>query len=144
MYSNIYNKVVKAAGAMAIPVCIGLASCTAEPDDSNMYTFTGQTIEDFLVANDTAFSSFNYILSRVGYDKLLDSYGTYTCFAPNNQAVSKYIDSLYNDEVNIKIPHNGMTENSLEGLSDSLCLDIAKFHLANSVYQTINLGTSSQ
>ncbi len=134
----------KAAGALLIPVSITMSSCSAEPDDSNLYTFTGQTIADFLAANDSAFSSFSYILQRSGYDRLLGTYGTYTCFAPDNQAVQEYIDSLYDDETNLKFVHNGMTEKSLEGLSDSLCADIAKFHLAGSEYMTVNLGTSGQ
>lgn len=134
----------KAAGALLIPVSITMSSCSAEPDDSNLYTFTGQTIADFLAANDSAFSSFSYILQRSGYDRLLGTYGTYTCFAPDNKAVQEYIDSLYDDETNLKFVHNGMTEKSLEGLSDSLCADIAKFHLAGSEYMTVNLGTSGQ
>lgn len=134
----------KAAGALLIPVSMTMSSCSAEPDDSNLYTFTGQTIADFLAANDSAFSSFSYILQRSGYDRLLGTYGTYTCFAPDNQAVQEYIDSLYDDETNLKFVHNGMTEKSLEGLSDSLCADIAKFHLAGSEYMTVNLGTSGQ
>jgi hypothetical protein len=35
-----------------------------------------------------------------------------------------------------------MTENSLAGLSDSLCEDIAKYHLANNLYSVIELGGS--
>lgn len=79
--------------------------------------------------NDTVFSSFNYILTRAGYDRVLSTYGTYTCFAPDNKAVKEYINSLYDDEENKVFPHNGMTSKSLEGLSDSLCEDIALFHL---------------
>jgi uncharacterized surface protein with fasciclin (FAS1) repeats len=144
MGKNIFKSMFKAAGALLIPVSITMSSCSAEPDDSNLYTFTGQTIADFLAANDSAFSSFSYILQRSGYDRLLGTYGTYTCFAPDNQAVQEYIDSLYDDETNLKFVHNGMTEKSLEGLSDSLCADIAKFHLAGSEYMTVNLGTSGQ
>ncbi len=144
MGKNILKSMFKATGALLIPACITMSSCTAEPDDSNLYTFTGQTIADFLAANDSAFSSFSYILQRSGYDRLLGTFGTYTCFAPNNKAVQEYIDSLYDDTENLKFEHNGMTEKSLEGLSDSLCVDIAKFHLAGTEYMTVNLGTSGQ
>ena len=118
MYNSIFKKITRAAGALALPVVAALSSCVAEPDDSNLYTFTGQTIEDFLKVNDD-FSNFNYILQRSGYDRLMASYGTYTCFAPTNAAVQEYVDSLWADE-ECEVPHNGMTEQSIEGLTDSL------------------------
>ena len=118
---------------------LGLTSCKEDIDESNLYTFTGETIEDYLANRPEKFSSFNYILQRSELDKLLSGYGTYTCFAPDNEAVSAYIDSLYNDNTNKELPHNGMTENSLEGLSDSLCNDIAKFHLASTKVMAINM-----
>ena len=106
-----------------------LVSCSENIDDSNLYTFTGETIEDYLANREDMYSNFNYILSRIGYDKILSAYGTYTCFAPNNEAVQSYVDSLYNDMSNVDLPHNGMTGPGLEGLTDSLCNDIALFHL---------------
>lgn len=127
---------------MAVPACLALSSCYCEPDDSNLYTFTGETVEDFLVNNEEQFSSFNYILTRVGYDRILSSYGTYTCFAPVNDAVQEYIDSLYDDKENLDLPHNGMTERSLEGLTDSLCLDIALFHLMGKKVLTTDMSAT--
>ena len=118
-----------------------ITSCVEDPDESNLYTFTGETIEDFLRNRPEQFSSFNYILGRVELDQLLSSYGHYTCFAPTNEAVAVYIDSLWRDEKNKLIPHNGMSENSLEGLSDSLCLDIAQYHLSNNLISTVNMST---
>ena len=109
---------------------VGLfTSCKENIDESNLYTFTGETIEDYLANRDDQFGHFNYILKRIGYDKILSAYGMYTCFAPNNEAVMQYIDSLYNDPANTENPHNGMTAPGLEGLTDSLCTDIALFHL---------------
>lgn len=120
--------------------CILLSSCVEDPNESNLYTFTGETIEDFLINRNEQFSSFNYILSRVELDQLLSSYGQYTCFAPTNEAIAQYIDSLWHDEKNKLIPHNGMTDNSLAGLSDSLCLDIARYHLSNTLFSTIDMS----
>ena len=117
-----------------------LASCKEDIDESNLYTFTGETIEDYLNNRSERFSSFNYILSRIGYDKILSAYGTYTCFAPTNEAVQEYIDSLYDDPINTDLIHNGMTQRGLEGLTDSLCKDIALFHLLNTKVMGINMG----
>lgn len=137
---NNYKKLICKIAALAfVPGMLSLTSCKEDIDESNLYTFTGETIEDYLANRPDKFSSFNYILQRTELDKLLSGYGTYTCFAPDNEAVATYIDSLYNDETNKELPHNGMTENSLEGLTDSLCNDIAKFHLAATKVMAINM-----
>ena len=116
------------------------SSCKEDIDESNLYTFTGETIEDYLANRPEQFSDFNYILTRIGYDKILSAYGTYTCFAPTNEAVAEYLDSLYDDPVNIENPHNGMTQRGLEGLTDSLCKDIALFHLLATKVMGVNMG----
>lgn len=103
-------------------------SCEEEIDESNLYTFTGETIADY-IAGHRDLTLFNEIMTRVGYDKMMSTYGNYTCFAPTNEGILEYIDSLYNDTVNITNPHNGMTAPGMEGLTDSLCMDIALFHL---------------
>ena len=113
-------------------------SCNPEPDESDLFTATGETASDYMNRK-SELSSFVYILNRVGLDRNLSAYGQYTCFAPTNEAVSKYIDDLWNDSEAL-LPHNGMTEHSLEGLTDSLCNDIAKYHLSNGVYTTIDMG----
>jgi len=126
-------------GAIAL-LCTLCTSCKEDIDESNLYTFTGETIEDYLSNRGEQFSSFNTILQRIGYDKILSGYGTYTCFAPNNQAMQEYIDSLYNDVNNKEFPHNGMTEPGLNGLTDSLCRDIALFHLLNTEVLGVSMG----
>jgi hypothetical protein len=78
-----------------------MTGCVEDPDDSNLYTFTGETIEGFLGNRQEQFSSFTRILKQADLDQLLSSYGQYTCFAPTNEAIDKYIDSLWNDDKNI-------------------------------------------
>ncbi len=126
--------VMAGAGALAL-----LTACNPEPDESDLYTFTGETIESF-IAQDSMLTSFNAILAKVGYDRMLSAYGSYTCFAPTNDGVAFYLDSLYNDET-AAIPHNGMTENSLEGLlaNDSLCMSIARFHITNQYRDIVSM-----
>ena len=124
--------------AIAATMAGAFTACNPEPDESDLFTATGETAADYLKRQGDL-TSFVYILQRVGLDKNLGSYGEYTCFAPNNEAVAVYIDSLYNDD-KATIPHNSMTANSLEGLSDSLCNDIARYHLATGLYTTIDIG----
>ena len=51
---------------------VALTSCNPEPDESDLYTFTGETIESF-IKKDSTLSSFNYVLSQVGYDRLMSA-----------------------------------------------------------------------
>ena len=106
------KNIFKVALGVALGTTLSLTSCDKEPDESDLYTFTGQTIQDFLEENDSIFSLFNVIMNRSGYDRMMDAYGTYTCYAPINSGVQKYVDSLYNDPL-AKIDHNGLTENSV-------------------------------
>lgn len=130
--------------SILIFACISILSfnaCKEDIDESNLYTFTGETIEDYLANRSDRFSNFNYILNRIGYADILSAYGTYTCFAPDNDAVMQYIDSLYNDETQKDDnPHNGMTAPGLEGLTDSLCKDIALFHLLSTEWRSIDMN----
>lgn len=130
------------AGMVLAGVSLSVA-CNPEPDESDMYTSTGETADAY-ISRKPALSSFHQILTKAGLNRNLASYGEYTCFAPTNEAIALYYDSLYNDPVAV-IPHNGMTENSLEGLlaSDSLCKDIARYHLADGVHTSVEMGTGS-
>ena len=119
----------------------GLTACSNEPDGEDLYTFTGKTINDY-ITEDADLTSFEYILQRIDLDKSLAAYGQYTCFAPSNAGVAAYIDSLWNDTES-RFPHNGLSSNSLEGLNDSLCKDIAKYHMLNGEYTVVNLAQSS-
>ena len=124
-------------------VSMTITSCTEDIDESNLYVFTGQTIEKYLQDNPEEFSNFEYVLSRTGYDKILSSYGQYTCFAPHNEAVKQYVDSLYEDMSNPNLPHNGMTGPGLEGLTDSLCNDIALYHLLYTKVLSVKLNSGA-
>ncbi len=138
---NIRKYIVKGLVCCSVAAAFTtVVSCKEDIDESNLYTFTGETIEDYLANRPERFSDFNYILARIGYDKILSAYGTYTCFAPTNEAVQQYLDSLYDDPVNLEIPHNGMTQRGLEGLTDSLCEDIALFHLLGTEELGVNMG----
>lgn len=123
------KNIVKVALGLVLGTTVTLTSCRWEPDESNLYTFTGQTIQSYLQENDSIFHLFNIIMKRSGYDRMMATYGEYTCYAPINSGVEKYIDSLYND-TEAKEPHNGLTENSVQGLSEEQCKEIAMYHLS--------------
>ena len=102
------TKFIHKIGGMMALAALGVASftsCSEEIDDSNLYTFTGQTVIDYL-RSDSTLSDIAKISDYAGMSDRLSAYGTYTCFAPTNEALKVYIDSLYNDVKSDN--HNGL------------------------------------
>lgn len=156
MIMNIKNMIRQTLIAGAAVLAMTMTACNPEPDESDLYTFTGETIESF-IAKDKSLTAFNYILSRVDYDAMMAAYGHYTCFAPVNEGVAYYVDSLYNDPEAV-IPHNGMRqpegvsadfdsqtdEQKLKWLSDSLCLAIAQYHITTTYNNLVSMTGTGQ
>lgn len=153
MKNNILKKFtgLMAAGVFGVAI-FGLVACNPEPDESNRYTATNETIGSF-IKKDSMLTSFDYILTRVGLDRMMMSYGQYTCYAPTNDGVQEYIDSLYRDPESVVAgnPRNGMGDHGvladgqhveLEWLTDSLCNDIARYHISNGLYSIVEMGGS--
>ncbi len=142
-----------ALGCVAV---LSLTSCTEEPDGSNLFSTDEKTVAE-LMRDRENLTAFYRILQKGGYDKYMGTYGTYTCFAPLNDGVNKYLDSLYSDESyklsKAKQIHNGIQEaanwNSLsvldkvELMSDSLCEDISRYHLAGEKHMQVDLDGNS-
>ena len=75
----------------------GLASCDDDPGVENYYTSTKNYAATFL-QNDTTFSKFIEVLNRAtgehGSYRLMDllgTYGSYTVFAPTNEAMNQFL-----------------------------------------------------
>jgi uncharacterized surface protein with fasciclin (FAS1) repeats len=89
--------------ALAFVSLCFVTSCQDKVDTGDMYTFLGQTITDY-TKTDSTLSMFSKILSRSkvskksksALDVLLSTRGNYTVFAPTNDAVKLYLDSIYN------------------------------------------------
>ena len=118
-------------------LCIGavatvtLNSCTEKIDESDLYTFTGEMMVDHFENNPETFSSYLTILGKVKTSKrssstvrdLLDARGHYTCFAPTNEAIQEFLDSL--------CTIGQLDSNSLDQISDS----VAEAIVFNSIIQ---------
>ena len=108
-------------GALLTAVVAALTvSCFDEFHPGTYYTFSGQTIIDYL-EQDTAqrFNSFIKVLKKARVYGELETYGTYTCFAPTDMAFEKYLKSR--DIV------------SVDSLSFEDCDTIVRTHLINTV-----------
>ena len=90
-HKNIFKSIIGGLLlAMLTPLNMTLTSCSDEPDSQYFYTFTGEMMSEYL-KNRPEYSEFAEIVERAGLMDLLSSYGHYTCFAPNNEAVDKFL-----------------------------------------------------
>lgn len=154
MKKNIFKKCRLLIGIAAFGLT-SLTSCNEEPDTSNLYIGKELTIEQMLSQNEEL-TAFNALLKKTIYANTLSTWGNYTCFAPVNEGVNLYLDSLYNDlscDGVYRPFHNGIPEtpnftsldvlDKVAALPDSLCNDLAKYHLAGEKHSLIDLGGSN-
>ena len=90
------------AGVMLLGLIMTFSACEDKVDTSDMYVFEGQQIIDFLNSTEQT-SYFAELTKRVRLSKksestiaeLLSARGNYTCFAPTNEAIQQFLDSMY-------------------------------------------------
>ena len=124
--------------AVAITTLGLLTACTEYIDESSRYTFIGDTVASYLEKNEDTFSSFIEIAKRGGRFSVLAAYGQYTCFAPTNEAVERFLhteDSLYQATGRFK----GIDSPHLADLSDSMCVVLSQTHIIPEAYLTSDM-----
>ena len=97
--SKIKQHVLLLAAVSGMALC---QSCTEDIDTSSRYTFTGKTIISYLQDYPDSYSEYVALLDSVkvsdfsqsSMSQLLSARGNYTCFAPTNEAVQLFLDSL--------------------------------------------------
>ena len=123
-----------------LAISLSILACTDDIDKSNRYTFTGETVADFLLNRSEKYSHFITLLKRAELFSLLQTYGQYTLFLPDNEAVEKYVqeqDSIYWVTKDTDAPvKTGITSPLVEELSDSMVNVIARTHLVEGNYLT--------
>ena len=104
---------------IACSLCCGaaavLTACNDEDIPDNYYSSTKLTAGAFIEADAAQFSEFQRILTRGNYIGMLKTYGTYTLFAPTNDAVRSWLQA------------NGYA--SVEELPMAQCDTIARNHI---------------
>lgn len=91
-YQSIVGSTRALVGACFLAIVVqGVVSCSDKPDAENYYTFTGEMVSDYLDHRPELFSEFTEILHRSGLYGMMSTYGTYTCFAPTNEAIDLYL-----------------------------------------------------
>lgn len=77
-------------GTFACMFCVFPGCKDSDDVGENYTTFTGETVSDFLQDNEE-YSAFVDALKTANALPLLESYGAYTCFVPNNAAMGAYV-----------------------------------------------------
>ena len=120
-----------------------LGGCKEVIEESTRYTYKGHTVASFLESHEDVYGDFIYILRRGGRLSLMKAYGQYTCFAPTNDAVERFLieqDSIWQATKNSSNPEwTGVTSPELTELSDSMCKVIAQTHLIPAVYMSVKM-----
>jgi uncharacterized surface protein with fasciclin (FAS1) repeats len=100
-YSSLAKRVLPLL--MFAVTMVSVTSCQDKVDSSDMYSFSGKQMIDFLRTNEST-TYFAYLTTKVKLSSkspstvadVLSARGNYTCFAPSNEAVQHYLDSVYN------------------------------------------------
>ncbi len=77
-----------------------LSACNSDDIGSNFYTFTGETVGQYIKNRPETYSEFTHILDTTGVMGLLNAYGDYTCFLPDNEAVIRFYKSKGKNSIN--------------------------------------------
>lgn len=103
----------------------GVTSCNDDPDAENYYTFTGEMVSNYLDARSDIYSDFIAVLHKSDMYGMMATYGTYTCFAPTNDAFKEYFrDHGYK---------------SVDDMSKAECDTLAWNHIVRNAYFTTDL-----
>lgn len=108
----------------AAAVLLAVVGCTEDIDTSNRYVFQDKTIAQYLEDKDY-YSEYVRLLGKVRVSaysettlkQLLSARGHYTVFAPTNDAVQLYLDTLYRKGIIAEPSWNGFTnETTLDSI----------------------------
>lgn len=114
----------------------------SEQHPGTYYTSTGETIADYLEGTVEYHGDFSYfieILKKADLWGQMRTYGTYTCFAPQDSAIQRYIDTRRAEASNdtlraIFADINSVLENK------KVCDTIARNHIFNNLMYTSELN----
>ncbi len=116
---------------MALSVSVVLTGCDDTPDEENYYTAKGDMANAYLLNRPETFSKFVEIINKsnmVSLD-LLGTYGSYTVFAPTDEAIDLFL------------AERGKT--SVDELSVEDCDTIAATHIIEQSFFTYNFSDAT-
>jgi uncharacterized surface protein with fasciclin (FAS1) repeats len=74
-------------------ILFNFTACDSDDIEGNLYTKIVPNVGEYLMNNAADYSEFTAILDTTGVMGLLSTYGSYTCFVPDNEAMLTYYQS---------------------------------------------------
>ena len=108
---------------VAVAVGMTFTACSDDMPAESLYTYKTDMMSDYIRSNER-FSEFAKIVEKAGKMDLLATYGTYTCFAPTNEAVLAYLKA------------NGLS--SVNDLSPEDCDTITRTAIVDEIYYLVD------
>ena len=136
---RLFKSVVMASAVFAVAsVQTSCADLWGEQHPGTYYTNNGETIADYLEGKVEDHGDFSYFISILKEAKLwgqMRTYGTYTCFAPDNVAMQKYIDERYHEADSLNNDKLRAIFQSIETVlaNPDVCDTIARTHIFNNL-----------
>ena len=131
------------ACACALLLGLVVVGCSDDVDESDMYTFTGQLVQDFIEeTEETSYFAYMTTIAKVSSKSespvsyLLSARGNYTCFVPTNEAIQTYLDSVYSTE-----GYNYL--DTPDSTADNIVLNCIIDNDDNDAYMTTDFPTES-
>lgn len=120
------------AGIVGCCMSTAMTACVDNDDDVPMSRYTAEkmTAAQFLEENEDRVGDFITLLKRTAYFSMLSTYGDYTVFAPNNEAIAKYM------------ANNGYSD--VEHIPLAVCDTLARTHIIKTkAYFTTDISEGS-
>ncbi len=120
------------AGIVGCCMSTAMTACVDNDDDVPMSRYTAEkmTAAQFLEENEDRVGDFITLLKRTAYFSMLSTYGDYTVFAPNNEAIAKYM------------ANNGYSD--VESIPLAVCDTLARTHIIKTkAYFTTDISEGS-
>ncbi len=120
------------AGIVGCCMSMAMTACVDNDDDVPMSRYTAEkmTAAQFLEENEDRVGDFITLLKRTAYFSMLSTYGDYTVFAPNNEAIAKYM------------ANNGYSD--VESIPLAVCDTLARTHIIKTkAYFTTDISEGS-
>lgn len=115
--NHISSRLLRLAAMAAVVVTAMTACVDSDYDDTNYYTATNRTAAQLISDSPDRYSQFQALLEKANYYSLLSTYGTFTVFAPDNNAFNKWLaEKGYG---------------SIADIPDATCDTIARTHIVS-------------
>ncbi|MBN2610754.1 MAG: fasciclin domain-containing protein [Bacteroidales bacterium] len=98
---NLKKRLILTGKLFALFLVLLFSSCDSdEIEQDSYYTFKGETMGDYIINRPELYSEFAQMLEITGVMGLLKTYGNYTCFLPDNEAMQNFYQARGKNSLN--------------------------------------------